>query len=98
MVRSSYQLPAISYRPGLDVEEGMVYCHPSALGDDARLSWELVAGSWRLRYNRGLQRLSGRRSCPARGSNVHLTPKGSDAVLRGGNEPVRNPVFCVSVA
>jgi len=58
----------------------------------------MVEGLIVIRYNQGLQRLSGRRPCPARGSNVHLTPKGSDAVLRGGDESARNSVLCESVA
>ena len=53
-----------------------------------------LGGLRHVRYNEGLQRLSGRRSCPARGRNVHLTPEGSDAVLRGGNERLGESVFC----
>src|SRR5262249_61068742 len=61
-----------------------------------------VADSWLrpkdIGYNQILQRLFGRRPYPARGSNVHLKPEGSDAVLRRGNEPMRNSVFCEKVA
>jgi hypothetical protein len=76
-------------------------------------AWKLAAGSWQLScfcrkpvaesrqpvcYNQGLQRLSGRRSYPACGSSLHPKFRGSDRVLRAGNEPMRNPLLCEDVA
>ena len=104
MVRGSRQLPAAGYQPGSDSAGCVARFEEiagSTVGFAVGFGWKLVAGSSQLVYNQRLQRLSVRRSCIADGSpprRVHLTANGSDAVLRRGNEPVRNPVFFESVA
>ena len=104
MVKGSCQLLASSYQPnsGLATREAEVGpLRDSQIDFGVGLGWRLVAGSWQLVYNQRLQRLSVRRSCTAGGSlprRIHLTANGSGAVLRRGNEPMRNPVLFESVA